>query len=160
SWDDVQSYYKIGSYAEDDNDANAANSDARTTPENTTLNAPDDPPFHKEYSLREYQRLWKKWHGVKMTRQQKRDLRRGCIGVTVAELSNNGDPANPPLTGAVSTFSQAQAKAKELEDDIKNHPENYPPGTRVVIFSKRFWTADPTKFLPDASGNVDMTGYD
>jgi hypothetical protein len=95
-----------------------------------------------------------------MTRQQKRDLRRGCIGVTVAELSNNGNPVNPPLTSAVATFAAAQSQALQLENDIRNNPQNYPPGTRVVIYSKRFWSSDPSKFLPDASGSVDMTGYD
>lgn len=159
SWDDVQRYYKIGSFAEDDDEANAANSDDQNSSTNTTQNAPDD-PFHKEYTLRQYRKMWEKAHGIKMTRQQRRDLKRGCIGVTVMELSNNGVPVNPPTAGAVSTFAQAQAKAKQLEEDIKNNPQNYPPGTRVVIFSQRFWTSDPTKFLPDASGNVDMTGYD
>jgi hypothetical protein len=157
SWQDAQAYY---TNSENANESNAeANNSSQNASENSDLNSAL-PPFHKEYSLREYRKMWKKDHGVRMTRQQRRDLRRGCIGVTVAELSNNGNPVNPPLNGAVSTFAAAQSKATQLENDIRNHPENYPPGTRVVIFSKRFWSNDASKFLPDASGNVDMTGYD
>ena len=47
-----------------------------------------------------------------------------------------------------------------METDIREHPENYPPNARVIIFSKRFWSNDPNKFRPDGNGKVDMTGYD
>ena len=155
SWQDAQAYYTN----REDNNASANENTEEEASENTQA-TPTDPWYHKDFSRRQYRKMWEAAHGVKMTRQQWRDLKRGCIGITVMELSNNGVPVMPPLSGAVSTFAAAQAQATALENDIRDHPENYPPGTRVVIFSKRFWTADPAKFLPDASGNVDMTGYD
>jgi hypothetical protein len=78
-----------------------------------------------------------------MTRKQKKDLKRGCIGITNLELSNDSKPKNPPLLkNAYSTFAGVQVAANLIDDDIKNNPQNYLPGTRTVIFSKRFWSND------------------
>jgi RHS repeat-associated protein len=142
SWDDVKRYYGFGEYSDNHQE------DAQQT-ESTTR------------SVGEFIRIWEAAHGTRMTDRQKATLRRGCIGITALELGDNlGARGTPPLNRAYSTFEQAKRKAEELERDIRAHPENYPPHARVIIFSTRFWSNDPTKFLPDRSGKVDMSGYD
>jgi RHS repeat-associated protein len=142
---------------------NNTQNSSENSPDNNSQNSSENspaPPVHNKFTRRQFIKLWEQDHGIKMTNQQKRHLKRGCIGITTIELSSNGRPVNPPLTNAVSTFSKAQVMAKNLEDDIKNNPQKYPPGTRSVVFSKRFWSSDASKFLPDSNGKVNMTGYD
>jgi hypothetical protein len=72
--------------------------------------------------------------------------------------ANLGRRAVPPLVRSYSTFAQAKAEAERLEKDMKAHPGA--ANSRVIIFSTRFWSNDPSKFLPDRNGKVDMSSYD
>lgn len=116
----------------------------------------------KTHTVDQYIKIWEKAHGVTMSSAQKKTLGRGCIGITCLELGNNLDypGAVPPLDRSFSSFSQALSEAKALEDDIKANPSNYPLNARVIVFSVRFWSTDPNKFLPNSSGHVDMSTYD
>lgn len=47
-----------------------------------------------------------------------------------------------------------------MELDIKRNPNKYPEEAHVVIFSKRFYASDISKYAPDKSGQVNMNSYD
>ncbi len=94
---------------------------------------------------------------IKFSKSQKEVLSRGCIGITALNL---GTFSNPPLNNAYESFELAQEMAGEMTQEIKQNPQNYPENSRVVIYSKRFWSDNVNDFLPDENGFVDMTGYD
>lgn len=100
--------------------------------------------------------MWETSQNRVMTKQQEATLKAGCIGITALNLGIN---TNSPLKNAYSTFAAAQTKAKLMEADLKKNPQNYPKDAHVVIFSKRFYSSDSKKFLPNAKKEVDMTGY-
>ena len=121
----------------------------------------EDPGVQRRYSRLQYHAMWEAEQGHKLTYRQQKTIKRGCIGIT----ANNLGVANPPLDEIYSTF----AKAKSIADSRNALMERYPTKPWVV-FSIHFWSnqdpddtvresPDPTAFLPDASGKIDMTGY-
>ncbi len=118
--------------------------------------ASQDPPKTKEYKFNEYVEKWQTEHGYAMTDEQKSNLARGCIGITALEL---GTYSNPSLENSYLSFESANIEAANLENDIRNNPENYPSGARVIIYSLRFWSDNEKDFLPDRNGKVDMSSY-
>ncbi len=90
-------------------------------------------------------KVWPEMTGAVMSKKQELTLQAGCVGVTSSFLGIEGYPSN---SNAYATFEQAKSKKAQME--LEN------PDANVVIYSIRFYTADDTKYLPDASGNVDM----
>jgi RHS repeat-associated protein len=107
------------------------------------------------FSFSEYQAKLEVTYGP-LTLSQINVLKRGCIGITSFHL---GITYSPPLTNSYGTLAIANIEAEKIRQDITNNPQNYPAAAHVVIFSKRFWTSDNTSFLPNASGQVDMSSY-
>ena len=96
----------------------------------------------ESYTLDEYIELWEKQMGRPMTKEERKTLAAGCIGITAKNLGGA-----PPTDDCFQTFAQAEDRADELE--IQN-------GIRPFIFSKRFWRMGRS-FPVDADGKVDMT---
>jgi hypothetical protein len=122
----------------------------------------EDAGVQRRYSRLQYHALWEAEQGHKLTYAMTKTIKRGCIGIT----ANNLGAVNPPLDEIYSTF----AKAKSIADSRNAGMERYPTKPWVV-FAIHFWSnqdpddtaresPDPTAFLPDASGKIDMTGYD
>jgi RHS repeat-associated protein len=127
---------------------------------NSTNDTPQEQdPATKKYEVGEYIAIWEDKHGICMTSRQMEVLSLGCIGITRLELGRLGVGQNPQFDQTFSTFVQAKREAARLENDIKNNPQKYSKGARVVIFSTRFWSNDDRKFLPDKNGRVDMSTY-
>jgi hypothetical protein len=113
---------------------------------------PTTPPAggHEEYSLDEYVRMWEADHCRKMTPQELRTLKAGCIGITALNLGTDG---NPPLNNCYATLPQAKRRADEMKAGCASQ------GKTPRIFSKRFWSSGQP-FTPDpTTGKVDMSGY-
>jgi RHS repeat-associated protein len=104
---------------------------------------------HEEYLSKSFRvNIWPEMTGTQMSEVQKTNLDLGCIGVTMCFL-NSEENVPPSLTHAYSTFELAQRKKAEMEAK-----GNIPEGLRLVIFSKRFYTDDETKYLPDENGRI------
>ena len=121
----------------------------------------EDAGEQRRYSRLQYHGMWEAEQGHKLTFAMQKTIKRGCIGIT----ANNLGVANPPLDEIYTTF----AKAKSIADSRNATMERYPTKPWVV-FAIHFWSnqdpddtaresPDPTAFLPDASGQIDMTGY-
>jgi hypothetical protein len=124
---------------------------------NEDRNDNDEEP--KKYSYDDYVKFWENQHGKKMTDDQKKVLAKGCIGVTAIALGIKSTDPPPSLELSFSTFEQAQKVAQGLEKLAQNLPIKTPNGLRAVIFSVRFWSNEPNSFLPDKSGQVNMSGF-
>ena len=108
--------------------------------------------------------IWEKLHGRTLTDDQKRDLARGCIGVTSMNLADGN--ADPPLGLSLDTFPRAQAVARALNQILATAPtvvkyaemvavhpllsqltgvvsalpSRDPAQWKAVVFSKRFYS--------------------
>jgi hypothetical protein len=122
----------------------------------------EDTGKQRRYSRLQYHALWEAEQGRKLTFAQQTTIKLGCIGIT----ANNLGVENPPLNEVYSTF----AKAKSVADSRNSGMERYPTKPWVV-FAIHFWSnqdpdeskrvsPNPAAFRPDASGKIDMTGYD
>jgi Microbial transglutaminase/Putative peptidoglycan binding domain len=122
----------------------------------------EDTGVQRRYSRLQYHALWEAEQGRRLTFSQKTTIKLGCIGIT----ANNLGVENPPLNEIYSTF----AKAKTVADSRNATMERYPTKPWVV-FAIHFWSnqdpdetkresPNPTAFRPDATGKIDMTGYD
>ena len=151
------------------------------TPLDTDLPATAEKPQYGEdkgeqrrYSREQYIELWEQEQGRKMTSAESDTIKRGCIGITAANLRGGGNP----LDSAVATygdFATAIADMKE-RNATANWWSNLPvvggmfSDLRYVVFAKLFWSnqdkttdvskPDPNAFLADPNtGKIDMTGY-
>jgi hypothetical protein len=122
----------------------------------------EDAGEQRRYSRREFETMWEAEQGHKLTWEDDQNIRRGCIGVTA---NNLGASNVPPLNEAYSTFAAAISAADAYNAGLPRHAPN-----RYAVFGVHFWSnqdpvkenrkvPDPTAFLPDASGRVDMSGY-
>ena len=121
----------------------------------------EDPGEQRRYSRRQYTSMWEAEQGRPMSWAEHQTIRRGCIGITAQNLGSQ----NPPIDEIYSTFS----KAKSLADARNATLERY-PSKPWVVFAIHFWSnqdpdktkresPDPTAFLPDLDGKIDLTGY-
>ena len=67
----------------------------------------DPEPKNSTFSVKKYIKLWENTHGEKMSKEQKKALKRGCIGITALELGTTG---NPDLSESFSTFEKYKKK--------------------------------------------------
>ena len=123
----------------------------------------EDSGEQRRYSRAQFEAMWEAEQGHKLTAAQKTTIELGCIGITANNLDVHGGA--PPLTEVYSTFAKAHAAMKAHNGTLhRDDPKPY------VMFGMHFWsyqdpddtkreTPDHTAFLPDASGKVDMTGY-
>ncbi|RJQ74684.1 hypothetical protein D5S17_22195 [Pseudonocardiaceae bacterium YIM PH 21723] len=138
----------------------------------------------KDWSVPDYIRAWEKHRGRTMTEDEKRNLARGCIGVTVVNLDRE-DVGNPPLGLSFGSFETARTvqaalneivakkpSAAEFKALVRKHPvlgklsnvERALPDwigsgeVTAAVFSKRFWSGD-ADYSPNANDQVNMSGY-
>ncbi len=135
----------------------------------------EDKGEQRRYSVEQFIELWETEQGRKLTADEKKTLTRGCIGITALNVDGGG---NPPLNLAYSTFVKAKATADAMNaviDGIKGAKlppgvAKPPSGTRAIVFAQLFWsnqasdpaaraTSDPTAYLPDKEGRVNMGAY-
>jgi RHS repeat-associated protein len=109
-------------------------------------------PEERNYSVNEFiSKAWPKMTGKEMTDKQKVRLEDGCVGITSCIIGMPGTTFTI-LNGGYNTLGQAQ--------DAKKKAELTNPTAKFVIFSVRFYSADPVKFRPDRSGKINMLGWD
>lgn len=136
----------------------------------------EDPGEQRRYSPQQYIELWEKEQGRKMTDEEKQTIKRGCIGITAANLEGGGNPLDY-AEKIFGTFDQAHAWMVEQNGildtmaRVSTAPE-WQDKSRYVLFAKLFWSnqkgswedrlrPDPKAFKPDPkTGEVDMTGYE
>ncbi len=73
----------------------------------------------RRYTFGQYQKMWEKDKGRKMTADELSTLKRGCIGITVLNLNATG---SPPFEEAYNTFEQAEVRLKDIQKIIEEHP--------------------------------------
>jgi hypothetical protein len=106
--------------------------------------------------------MWEAEQGHVLTLAEQTTIDLGCIGITANNLGGGGAPA---LNEVYATFDQAHA-AMEKHNSAFHRYSTQP----YVLFGMHFWSnqdpdaakrasPDPTAFLPDSAGKVDMTGY-
>ncbi len=113
---------------------------------------------------------------------EKATLAAGSIGITALHLGRGGGP--PPLDLAFDSFARAQHVQAALIAVLKRRPTDVaakvaadrtlrdlarvvaaipadpdPARWRPAIFSLRFFAGDPTRFVADARGQIDLRGY-
>ncbi|RJQ74682.1 hypothetical protein D5S17_22185 [Pseudonocardiaceae bacterium YIM PH 21723] len=138
----------------------------------------------RTWSKNTYIESWERHRGRPMTPQERRNLDRGCIGVTQVNLGRF-IPSNPPLDLSFDRLSKArrvqsaldrilrknptpaQFRAAVRQDEVlstlknmdKVLPNDTPSGTlNAQIYSKRFWS-NGAAYAPDGNDQVDMSGY-
>jgi hypothetical protein len=127
----------------------------------------------RRYSREQYQQMWEKEQGKKLSGGEKSTIERGCIGLTANNIAGGGNPLDHALK-VYGTFDQGHAfmaqKNKELHD-MRADPKtaSSAPEGEYILFAKMFWSnqaegdnsaADDAAFRPDPkTGEVDMTGY-
>lgn len=127
----------------------------------------------RRYSVEQYEAMWEKEQGRKLTQAEKDTIARGCIGITANNIKGGGNPLQSAGTDCYGTFDQAHkvmaGRNKELHDArAAGKPA---PAGEYILFAKAFWsnqnddaskrdTKDPNAFKPDAkTGKVDMSKY-
>jgi hypothetical protein len=95
-------------------------------------------------------KAWPKMTGTEMNNIQKMDIDAGCIGITSCVLGASGADVTK-ARGGYNTLGRAQAAKQQAE--LAN------PKAKYIIFSVRFYSADPVKYKPDGSGKVNMTDW-
>ncbi|HIN85418.1 MAG TPA: DUF4157 domain-containing protein [Myxococcales bacterium] len=134
----------------------------------------EDAGAQRRYSVEQYIAMWEAERGIKMTAAQKKNLDRGCIGITAINI----DAINPPLTHAYATFEQTKAVVDKWNTWIERHKNQKRPGTndkwgdyKSYLFAKLFWSnQDPDRekrkkpnnnaFKPNPrNGKIDMNSY-
>ncbi|AHI00814.1 hypothetical protein [Kutzneria albida] len=91
-----------------------------------TPRAPLAPPLAEDRSYRtwrveDYVEAWERYHGREMTEDERENLARGCIGVTVVNL-NREDLSNPPLNLSFGSLRTAEAVQAALNKIVDTHP--------------------------------------
>lgn len=127
----------------------------------------------RRYSVEQYEAMWEKEQGKKLTDQNKQTIDRGCIGISANNIAGGGNP----LQYAEATFADfdkahkfMEGRNKELHE-MRAKPEtaSMAPQGEYVLFAKQFWSnqkdadnkkPDDKAFRPDPkTGRVDMSGY-
>jgi hypothetical protein len=127
----------------------------------------------RRYSVEQYEAMWEKEQGRKLTQAEKDTIARGCIGITANNIKGGGNPLQSAGTDCYGTFDQAHkvmaGRNKELHDArAAGKPA---PAGEYILFAKAFWsnqstdenarkTGDPNAYKPDPkTGKVDMSTY-
>jgi hypothetical protein len=127
----------------------------------------------RRYSVEQYEGMWEKEQGKKLTDANKDTISRGCIGITANNIAGGGNP----LQYAEATFADfdkahlfMEGKNKELHE-MRADPRQAgkAPEGEYILFAKQFWSnqkdadnknPDDKAFRPDPkTGRVDMSGY-
>jgi hypothetical protein len=123
----------------------------------------------RKWSPDQYIAMWEKEQGRSMSDDERTTIKRGCIGITAANLNGGGNPLDY-AEGIWGNFEQAHAAMVEKNKKLDADPESA-GGARYVVFAKLFWSNQSSKwedrlkpddkaFKPDPkTGEVDMTGY-
>jgi hypothetical protein len=122
----------------------------------------EDTGKQRRWSRAQYEAMWESEQGTKLTAADEHTIEAGCIGITE---NNLGVLDRPFLAEAYSTFDKAHSIAES-----RNGAEGRFAPRPWVVFAVHFWSnqdpdeekrknTDPSAFLPDADGKVDMTGY-
>jgi hypothetical protein len=127
----------------------------------------------RRYTPEQYEAMWEKEQGKKLTSGNKSTIDRGCIGITANNINGGGNPLDS-AEAVFGTFDQAhkfmEGRNKELHE-MRADPKqaNKAPQGEYVLFAKQFWSnqksgdnkqADDKAFRPDPkTGRVDMSGY-
>jgi hypothetical protein len=128
----------------------------------------------RRYSREQYQEMWEKEQGKKLSRGEKETIERGCIGLTANNIAGGGNPLDHALK-VYGTFEQAHAFMAQKNQEL--HAQRADPATarsapegEYIMFAKMFWSnqadgdnsaPDDKAFRPDPkTGEVDMSGYD
>ena len=122
----------------------------------------EDAGEQRRYSKPQFNAMWEAEQGHKLTLAEQTTINLGCIGITANNLGGGGAP---PLTEVYNTFAKAHAAMDAHNSGLDRYPTK-----PYVMFGMHFWSnqdpdaskrvaPDPAAFLPDASGKVDMTGY-
>lgn len=101
-------------------------------------------------------KTWPEYTGRKMDYREQFNLEKGCIGVTACFIGGG----NPNTTDSYTTIERARREQEILQAKIDANPELFPTNARAIIFSQKFYSADPDKYLPNNEGKVDMSGFD
>jgi hypothetical protein len=132
----------------------------------------EDKGQQRRYSVEQYEAMWEKEQGRKLTPEEKSTIARGCIGITANNLQGGG---NPPLNNAYASFDQAHTEMGKMNQKLEMERANpstaaQAQGKHAVLFAKMFWSnqnpdqekrkkADPNAFKPGQDGKVDMSKY-
>jgi hypothetical protein len=127
----------------------------------------------RRYSVDQYEAMWEKEQGKKLTGDDKSTIARGCIGISANNIAGGGNPLDY-AQAVFGSFDQAhkfmEGKNKELHE-MRANPKTaaMAPQGEYILFAKQFWSnqkpgdnskADPKAFQPDPkTGRVDMSGY-
>ncbi|MBP2472513.1 hypothetical protein JOF53_001385 [Crossiella equi] len=84
----------------------------------------------KTWQVADYVKAWEKYHGRPMTQDERDNLARGCIGVTVVNLERQ-DVGNPPLGLSFGTFGKALEVQAALNAIIAERPSPAEYAARV-----------------------------
>jgi hypothetical protein len=128
-------------------------------------------PDQRRYSREQYEKMWEKEQGKKLTGGMKDTIKRGCIGLTANNVAGGGNPLDY-AEATYGTFEQAHKimleKNKKIEETRATNPSAAPDG-EYILFAQLFWSnqkdsdnskPDPKAYKPDPkTGKVDMSGY-
>lgn len=76
---------------------------------------------YKTWQVDDYIAAWEKYKGREMTSDERDNLARGCIGVTVVNLERE-DVGNPPLGLSFGSLATAEAVQDALNKVVATHP--------------------------------------
>ena len=113
----------------------------------------------RRYTPEEYIALWEEDQGTKMSAEQIQTIRRGCIGITAANLTGGGNPidAAESIYGTFDAANAALEEKNELINTIGSVGDwaadlaSMFGAKRYVMFAKLFWSnqGDPTSTESD-----------
>jgi uncharacterized protein DUF4157/microbial transglutaminase len=123
----------------------------------------------RKWSPEQYIAMWEQEQGRPMSDDERKTIKRGCIGITAANLNGGGNPL-AYAEGIWGNFEQAHAAMIEKNKQLDADPDAG-GGARYVVFAKLFWSnqsekwedrlnPDDKAFKPDpTTGQVDMSKY-
>jgi hypothetical protein len=125
----------------------------------------EDSGEQRRYSKPQYNAMWEAEQGHKLTPAEQTTIDLGCIGITINNLSGGAGPA-PAMDEVYSTFAKAHQIVTQRNAGLERYTTK-----PWVLFGMHFWSnqdpddtkrekPNPTAFRPDATGKVDMTGYE
>lgn len=124
-----------------------------------------DETDHREWRKSDFNAFWEQEQGRKLSAAEKKNIDRGCIGITANVLEGSG---NPSLDEVYDDFNTAHAAMVKHNSTWWN---TYISDTRYVLFAILFWAnQDPdlairknratSAFLADpVTRKIDMSGY-
>ena len=123
----------------------------------------EDKGEQRRYSRPQFETMWEAEQGRKLQPQERLTIMKGCVGIT---MNNAGPKGVGNILGEVyASLSKAQEAADAYNAGLPRY-ESQP----YQVFAMHFWSnqdddpekrkvPDPSAFLPDADGKVDMSKY-